>query len=100
MKALAKSIGIASATTTRQFVTFIKRTAQQRQISKNNIALVVQWHNTTRSLNGMTSPSKMEKQIAIGQMRATNDKQFNRDQVEKIVREAVAKNAEVCNRIS
>lgn len=38
----------------------------------------------------------MEKLIAIGQMRATNDKAANRQQVQKIVESAAKDNACVC----
>lgn len=40
--------------------------------------------------------STMEKTIAIGQMRATNDKLSNRQQVQQIVESAAQQNASVC----
>lgn len=49
-----------------------------------------------RWLSHQTSHFNMEKIIAIGQMRASNDKAANRQQVQQIVENATKENACVC----
>lgn len=49
-----------------------------------------------RWLSNQTSNFNMEKTIAIGQMRASNNKADNRQQVQQIVESATKENACVC----
>lgn len=46
-----------------------------------------------RRFSSQTKNLKMEKIIAVGQMRSTNDKAANRQQVQQIVESATQKNA-------
>lgn len=61
-------------------------------IRSSEIALTLKY----RQLSNHTSNFNMEKMIAIGQMRATNDKIANRQQVQQIVEYAAKENACVC----
>lgn len=49
-----------------------------------------------RKFSSQIKDLKMEKIIAIGQMRSTNDKASNRQQVQQIVESASQENASVC----
>lgn len=49
-----------------------------------------------RKFGSQVKQFKMEKVIAIGQMRSTNDKAANRQQVQQIVESASQENACVC----
>ena len=49
-----------------------------------------------RKFSSQVKDLKMEKTIAIGQMRSTNDKAANRQQVQQIVESALQENASVC----
>lgn len=51
--------------------------------------------HSNRSLANHSKNMAMEKIIAIGQMRSTNDKIANRQQVQQIVESAAQKNASV-----
>lgn len=64
---------------------------QHRLLRTPKVAL-----SSNRKLTSQVKHSMMEKLIAIGQMRATNDKAANRQQVQQIVDSAAEKNACVC----
>lgn len=66
---------------------------------RNSILLAATVEHRQKVLHSTKTSNKMgsgSATIAIGQMRSTNDKKSNRDQVQEIIRLAVQQNAGVC----
>lgn len=67
---------------------------------RNSILLAATVEHRQKVLRSTKASNKMGSgntaTIAIGQMRSTNDKKSNRDQVQEIIRLAVQQNAGVC----
>lgn len=84
-------IGIISVEMVINFVRFTSRLFLAPHISFKISKQVF-----SRKFSNQVKDLKMEKIIAIGQMRSTNDKAANRQQVQQIVESASQENASVC----
>lgn len=76
----------------------IGRTIYQTIVQQLKISSVVPLHQLTLKSKYSTfseTSQNMDTRIAIGQMRSTNDKTFNREQVKEIVQKGVQQQARV-----
>lgn len=79
-------------------INFVRFTSKLFLAQKQNqtIKISKQVFLFSRKFSSQIKDLKMEKIIAIGQMRSTNDKAANREQVQQIVESASQENACVC----
>lgn len=80
------------------FINFVRFTNRLFLAQKHNQTFKIskQVFLFSRKFSNQSKDLKMEKIIAIGQMRSTNDKASNREQVQQIVESASQENACVC----